>query len=144
MENKAIDLEVEEVTAKGDDIILPEGFHWDNEIPVVVRKFPMDNTSPICFTSIPTRRFINNHVSYGHLLYKFSDDYLGCTICGDKEIKTERGRFYNGKSHIATHHPFNACFKDLPVNFVQKQVDLFSRAKRGEPMEIVNTKKKTK
>ena len=56
------------MTAKGDDIILPEGFHWDNEIPVVVRKFPMDNTSPICFTSIPTRRFLNNNVSYGQLL----------------------------------------------------------------------------
>ena len=28
-----------------------------------------------------------------------------CKLCGDKEIKTERGRFYNGKSHTATHHP---------------------------------------
>ena len=47
------------------DIVLPSGFHWDDVKPVIIK----NQLGNIIKTTIPTRKFVSNQVSYGHLIY---------------------------------------------------------------------------
>ena len=115
--------EDEEVIELNLETVLPSGFHWDNEKPTVIK-----NEETIIITSIPTRKFTSNQSSYGHLIYKISLDILGCVLCSTKTIKTRRGSFDPGISHIATNHKDHCCFIHLTASYVKSVTDAFSRA----------------